>query len=85
VPALIAVARRGPNRIRLLRQERGLQQKELAQLASIDRGQLNRYELGREIPGWRAAIALAGALGVGVADLGIEEQVRERLQAARPA
>ena len=74
----MTVARRWPNRIRVLRVERRLSEAELAALAGISRQALCRYELGRMVPGWRNASAVAAALGVSVADLGIEEQVRER-------
>jgi transcriptional regulator with XRE-family HTH domain len=80
--ATTAVARRWPNRIRMLRTERGLQAKELASLADIDRWQLSRYERGAVIPGWHNAVAIARALGVSVADLGLEEQAEERIRPA---
>ena len=79
-PTTTALARRWPNRIRILRQERGLKARELAVLAGVTRTAVSRYERGLVVPGLRICVALAQALGVEVTELGFIEQVRERME-----
>ena len=60
--------------IRKIREQQGLSQEELAELANIHRVTLARYEAGRVDPGTQAIARLAEALGVSVDVLfGIEQ------------
>ena len=52
------------DRIREYREQRNLSQDELAELASIHRVTLSRYESGRVDPGAQALARIADALGV---------------------
>lgn len=57
------------SRVRQLRQERGLTQAELAELAGVSRQLVGAVETGRHLPRVDAAIGLAAALGTSVEDL----------------
>lgn len=59
-----------PNRLRVLRAERGLGQSELASLAGVNRSALCRWEAGETEPRVSIALRLAHSLGVTVEDLG---------------
>ena len=56
-------------RIRQLRDERGISQEVLAGLADIDRSNISRIESGRAEPGLRTVQRIAAALGVKLTDL----------------
>jgi len=56
-------------RIRQLRRQAGLTQKELAERSGIGRVTLSRLESGDHSPRYRTLVALAEALGVSVTDL----------------
>ena len=55
-------------RLRELRIREGLTQKALADKAGIALSEVGHLEAGRRSPSWETVIALADALGVGVAD-----------------
>lgn len=57
------------DRLRRLRESRGLSQTALAARAGVSRQLISAVESGRHLPRVDAALALAGALGVDVADL----------------
>lgn len=52
-------------RLRTLRNARGLTQEQLAELAGLNRVTIARYETAEHLPRYRTLVALAGALGVG--------------------
>ena len=62
-------------RIRLTRQQKKLSQKELAEMADVNKKSLSRYELGSSIPPADALKAIADALGVSTDYLLSEEHV----------
>ena len=64
-----AVQRRVGERVRALRADRGLTQRQLADRAHVSRPSIANVEAGRQKVGLRQLCALAGALGVGVTDL----------------
>ena len=64
-----ALQRQVGARVRALRSDRGLTQRQLADRASVSRPSIANVEAGRQNVGLRQLCALAGALGVGVADL----------------
>jgi transcriptional regulator with XRE-family HTH domain len=55
--------------IRELRTERGMTQEALAHGAGITVGHLSKIERGLANPGWSTVEAIAGALGVPMADI----------------
>lgn len=57
------------DRLRKLRTERGMSQAKLAVKAGMDPATLNRLEQGKGNPNLRTLERVAGALGVGVAEL----------------
>ncbi len=57
------------NRVRQLRQARGLGQQELARLAGVSRQALSSIEAGRSDPATTLSLALSRALGCSVEDL----------------
>jgi transcriptional regulator with XRE-family HTH domain len=59
-------------RIRALREQRGLNQDELARQAGLNRVHLYRVETGRQSPTIRTLAILAAALKVRIADLVID-------------
>ncbi len=69
-------------RLRELRQKRGLKQTELAEIAGVNNGNLSRYERGSAQPSAEVLSRLADALGVTVAHL--IEGGQEELAAALP-
>lgn len=52
------------NRIRALREEKGLRQEDLAGLLSVSASAVGMYEQGRREPGVEALVAMAGIFGV---------------------
>ena len=58
-----------PARIKLLREQAGLPQAELARMTGLTQAQISAYEVGRSFPGLESAMALSTALGVTVAEL----------------
>lgn len=60
-----------PNLIRRYREERGLSQKQLAEVVGAFPSQISRWEAGVHRPYWRFALAIARALGTSVTDLHI--------------
>jgi transcriptional regulator with XRE-family HTH domain len=62
-----------PNRLRVLRVERGLGQRQLAALIGVDRSNLSRFESGDREPSVRVALRLAAALEVSVEELGFAD------------
>jgi len=58
-----------PDRIRLLRLERGWKQAALAARLGVDHSTVSAWERGRQVPAPATLDALATALGVPVADL----------------
>jgi len=62
-------------RIRLIRQQKGLAQKELADKSGVNLKSLSRYELGASIPPADALKGIADALGVSADALLSDEQV----------
>lgn len=53
-----------PDRLRLMREKRGLSQRELSRLISIGENQINKYENGGGEPSLRILVLIAGQLGV---------------------
>lgn len=53
-------------RLRELRTAMGLSQSELADKVGVNVRQISRMETAAQVPTWPIAVALAGALGVGV-------------------
>jgi transcriptional regulator with XRE-family HTH domain len=51
-------------RLRQLRERSGQTQEQLAEQSGVPLWTLRGYEQGRREPGWKAALALAAALGV---------------------
>lgn len=71
-------------RIRALRKERGLNQDQLAELASLNRVTVAKYEAGRVEPGAQALARIADALEVSTdALLGRSEEIPKAV--SRPA
>lgn len=71
-------------RIRALRKERGLNQDQLAELASLNRVTIAKYESGRVEPGAQALARIADALEVSTdALLGRSEEIPKAVR--RPA
>ena len=64
-----AVQRRVGERVRALRTDRGLTQRQLADRALVSRPSIANVEAGRQNVGLRQLCALADALGVAVTDL----------------
>ena len=63
-------------RIRALRQQRGLNQEQLAELASLNRVTVAKYESGRVEPGAQALTRIADALDVSVDSLLGRDELR---------
>jgi len=61
--------RRVGERVRSLRTDRGLTQRQLADRVCVSRPSIANVEAGRQNVGLRQLCALAGALGVGIAEL----------------
>ena len=55
-----------PERLKLLRMQKGLSQKKLAEIANINRVQYNRYERGETMPSTETISKIADVLGVSV-------------------
>jgi transcriptional regulator with XRE-family HTH domain len=55
--------------LRRLREERGITQEQLAFDAGITASALSRIERGLNSPGWATVSRIAGALGIGIAQL----------------
>lgn len=55
-------------RLRAIRTDAGLTQKELAETAGLTAAGVAQLEQGRREPTWRSAVALAAALGVALDD-----------------
>lgn len=69
-------------RIRALRQQRGLNQEQLAELASLNRVTVAKYESGRVEPGAQALTRIADALEVSTdALLGRSDEIPESTRA----
>lgn len=60
---------REANRVRRVREERGVSQGHLAELASLSRQSVGAIEAGRAVPGVDVALRIAGALGCRVEEL----------------
>ena len=69
-------------RIAELRRERGLKQDELAELSTLSRISIARYEAGKIEPGARALGRIAEALGVSTDALLGRENGRKQIQTA---
>lgn len=57
------------DRLRVLRQERGLTQQELADMSYIDRSYVAQIETGRKVPRPEVRVLIAAALDVEEAEL----------------
>ncbi len=66
-----------PKSLRILRTERGLTQKALAQKAHVHPVDLSRYEGGRVTPSGPALQRLAAALGCDANDIDLEASRRQ--------
>lgn len=71
-------------RIRELRIGKGLTQLELATAAGVDKMTLSRIELGTCKPLFETAVALAAALGVGIAQLVKPPTIVHEVKLGRP-
>ncbi len=69
-PALGAAVRR-------LREDRGLSMEALAYRAGITLNTITRLELAQSEPGWMTVRKVADALGVTLADLGVEVEAEQ--------
>jgi transcriptional regulator with XRE-family HTH domain len=58
-----------PERIKRLRESKGLPQFELARMCGLTQAQISAYEIGRSFPGLESTIKLAHAFGTTVAEL----------------
>lgn len=63
------MAGRESNRVRRVREERGVSQGRLAELVSLSRQSVGAIEAGRAVPGVDVALRIAGALGCRVEEL----------------
>ena len=70
-------------KLRVLRQQRGLTQKEAAQLAEVGQRTLTRLESGERDPYMPTVTKIARAYGVPVADL-VEDEDEWTIRVARP-
>jgi transcriptional regulator with XRE-family HTH domain len=65
--------------IKVLRQARGLTQRQLAEAADTNETWISHIESGRTNPAWGTVVRISAALGISVSDLASEaEQVERR-------
>jgi DNA-binding XRE family transcriptional regulator len=67
------------NNIKKYREEKGLTQKELAEMAKVSKWWINKVENGTAEPGIKALVKIASSLEISVADL-FSKQIGENRQ-----
>lgn len=71
-------------RLRELREARGMSRKQLVDSAGLSERAIIKWELGEREPGWFNVLALAQALGVGVEAFTVEPSSTELPARGRP-